>query len=204
MIKSLPIFEPHDEAVIHSTTSSLDNKRVTVVGISSCHAENTFYIVQFPKPLETGWSCLTITNACLKKVETLKTEFEIDHLLKVADDLSKRADEGASKQFVNFYGKGFPVWEFHHSKLKDLKMYLPEFKARKIAILVDVLTAYYTVPVYEYGEVDHWEFTDDSAKSRQKTIDFLESLGFVNVVANAWILYPPTIQLEKSREQIDY
>lgn len=70
-------FEMNDRVEFHSTSSDkLDGKIVTVIGISSLHAESAFFIVGFDEPYTFDISentpltvtALVMTEHCLRKV----------------------------------------------------------------------------------------------------------------------------------------
>jgi hypothetical protein len=66
---TLPIFEPNETAVIHSTNSEWDDTSCKVVGLASTHTgNNNFYIIELTKPSKDGWTHTKLTNACLRKL----------------------------------------------------------------------------------------------------------------------------------------
>jgi hypothetical protein len=58
--------EFNDRVEMHSTTSTdLDGKYGTLMGIASAHPNNNFWIVQLDEPMEDR-SAIVLTDACLK------------------------------------------------------------------------------------------------------------------------------------------
>lgn len=69
-MRELPLFEPNEKAVIHSTPNwEFENTECTIVGLSAEFAENnSFYIIELCHPTKEGWTHTSLTNACLRKL----------------------------------------------------------------------------------------------------------------------------------------
>ena len=62
-------FKPNEKAMIVNTPHWEYNDTVcTVVGISSQHYDNIFYIIELSYPHENGWTHAVLTNSCLQKI----------------------------------------------------------------------------------------------------------------------------------------